>query len=196
MCKKADAKERADMGWGKTKTKEMEYRRELSIRSKLAERYYWEKTGYIPMGAQYDEALGDMNYTGKQRTTVDNLLAKAEREEDPERKAYYLRRAKEVQAELDAEKEEKDNAVQIAKTIEEKIRKERIRVQNIEKKEERDYYTYGYADETYDELQRIREERMKILWKPQMDNEEDNNDSEEELDSKSEFDESDDDFEY
>ena len=51
MCKKADAKERADMGWGKTKTKEMEYRRELSIRSKLAERYYWEKTGYIPMGA-------------------------------------------------------------------------------------------------------------------------------------------------
>ena len=37
---------------------------------------------------------------------------------------------------------------------------------------------------------------MKILWKPQMDNEEDNNDSEEELDSKSEFDESDDDFEY
>lgn len=195
MCKKADAKERADMGWGKTKTKEMEYRRELSIRSKLAERYYWEKTGYIPMGAQYDEALGDMNYTGRQRTTVDNLLAKAEKEEDPERKAYYLRRAKEVQAELDAEKEEKDSAIQVAKTIEEKIRKERIRVQNIEKKEERDYYTYGYADETYEELQRIREERMKLLWRPQLEDE-DNDSEEDSKDNDSIKEDFDDDFEY
>ena len=195
MCKKADAKERADMGWGKTKTKEMEYRRELSIRSKLAERYYWEKTGYIPMGAQYDEALGDMNYTGRQRTTVDNLLAKAEKEEDPERKAYYLRRAKEVQAELDAEKEEKDSAIQVAKTIEEKIRKERIRVQNIEKKEERDYYTYGYADETYEELQRIREERMKLLWRPQLEDE-DNDSEEDSKENDSIKEDSDDDFEY
>lgn len=195
MCKKADAKERADMGWGKTKTKEMEYRRELSIRSKLAERYYWEKTGYIPMGAQYDEALGDMNYTGRQRTTVDNLLAKAEKEEDPERKAYYLRRAKEVQAELDAEKEEKDSAIQVAKTIEEKIRKERIRVQNIEKKEERDYYTYGYADETYEELQRIREERMKLLWRPQLEDE-DNDSEEDSKENDSIKEDSNDDFEY
>lgn len=136
-----------------------------------------------------------MNYTGRQRTTVDNLLAKAEKEEDPERKAYYLRRAKEVQAELDAEKEEKDSAIQVAKTIEEKIRKERIRVQNIEKKEERDYYTYGYADETYEELQRIREERMKLLWRPQLEDE-DNDSEEDSKENDSIKEDSDDDFEY
>ena len=54
----------------------------------------------------------------------------------------------------------------MARNIEEKIRKERIRVKNIEKKEERDFYTYGYADETYEELCRLREERMKMLWRP------------------------------
>ena len=31
----------------------------------------------------------------------------------------------------------------------------------------KDYYTYGYADDSYEELCRLREERMKNLWRPE-----------------------------
>ena len=122
LCKKADTKERADLGWSNTKTKKAEYRHEVNVRRRLADRYYWEKTGYIPMGVRWDEDLGDQNWTGPQRTIVDNLKMKAEKETDPERKAHYLKRAEEIAEELKNEKAEHEAATKMAKEIEDRIR--------------------------------------------------------------------------
>ena len=131
------------------------------------------------MGVRWDEDLGDQNWTGPQRTIVDNLKMKAEKETDPERKAHYLKRAEEIAEELKNEKAEHEAATKMAKEIEDRIRQERIRISNIEKKEARNYYTYGYEEETYKELERLREARMKALWRPSL-NEEDNPDTSEE----------------
>lgn len=163
LCRKADSAERR--GIGKTKLKKMQYSREQTIRSKLAMRYYWQLTGYIPMGALYDEALGDMNWTGPQRTTVDHLRAKAEKEEDPEKKAYLLRRADEIAQEMEEEKQQIHDTTKRAKEIEEKIRKEKVRIRNIEKKESKDHRSISTCDvavhEAYKEL---REKRIEQLW--------------------------------
>lgn len=142
----------------------LDYQKEYNIRRKLADRYYWEKTGYVPMGALYFEELGDQNYTGPQRTFVDVFKERAEKAIDPDKKLYYYKKAEAMAKELDEEKKEKERANKLAEQIEEKIRQERIRIKNIENKEERNYYTYGYDDETYNKLVEMRDKRMKENW--------------------------------
>ena len=167
MCRKADAKERDDLGLCKTKLKKMEYRKEFNIKRKIADRQYWERTGYIPVGVKYDEALGEYNWTGPQRTVIDNLREKIKVTEDPEKRQHYLDLIEEITKEIEERQKEKDRVAKKAKELEEKIKAERARFKNIEKKEEKDYYTYGYADDSYEELCRLREERMKNLWRPE-----------------------------
>ena len=167
MCRKADAKERDDLGLCKTKLKKMEYRKEFNIRRKIADRQYWERTGYIPVGVKYDEALGEYNWTGPQRTVIDNLREKIKVTEDPEKRQHYLDLIEEITKEIEERQKEKDRVAKKAKELEEKIKAERARFKSIEKKEEKDYYTYGYADDSYEELCRLREERMKNLWRPE-----------------------------
>lgn len=152
------------MSLGKTKRKEILYRREESIKNKLAKRDYWKKTGYIPMGAIWDDALGDDNWKGEQRTVVDTILAKAEREQDPEKKALLYKKAEMVKKELEEESKAFQENVNLAKEIEDRIKQERVRIHNIEVKEDRDYYTYGYSDESYNQLKEIRDARIKKLW--------------------------------
>lgn len=72
----------------------------------------------------------------------------------------------EITKEIEERQKEKDRVAKKAKELEEKIKAERVRFKSIEKKEEKDYYTYGYADDSYEELCRLREERMKNLWRP------------------------------
>lgn len=72
----------------------------------------------------------------------------------------------EITKEIEERQKEKDRVAKKAKELEEKIKAERARFKSIEKKEEKDYYTYGYADDSYEELCRLREERMKNLWRP------------------------------
>ena len=73
----------------------------------------------------------------------------------------------EITKEIEERQKEKDRVAKKAKELEEKIKAERARFKSIEKKEEKDYYTYGYADDSYEELCRLREERMKNLWRPE-----------------------------
>ena len=167
MCRKADAKERDDLGLCKTKLKKMEYRKEFNIKRKIADRQYWERTGYIPVGVKYDEALGEYNWTGPQRTVIDNLREKIKVTEDPEKRQHYLDLIEEITKEIEERQKEKDRVAKKAKELEEKIKAERARFKSIEKKEEKDYYTYGYDDGSYEELCRLREERMKNLWRPE-----------------------------
>ena len=68
---------------------------------------------------------------------------------------------------MEDRQKEKDRVAEKAKELENKIKAERARFKSIEKKEERDYYTYGYEDGSYEELCRLREERMKNLWRPE-----------------------------
>ena len=73
----------------------------------------------------------------------------------------------EITKEIEERQKEKDRVAKKAKELEEKIKAERARFKSIEKKEEKDYYTYGYDDGSYEELCRLREERMKNLWRPE-----------------------------
>ena len=115
---------------------------------------------------KYDEALGEYNWTGPQRTVIDNLREKIKVTEDPEKRQHYLDLIEEITKEIEERQKEKDRVAKKAKELEEKIKAERARFKSIEKKEEKDYYTYGYADDSYEELCRLREERMKNLWRP------------------------------
>ena len=116
---------------------------------------------------KYDEALGEYNWTGPQRTVIDNLREKIKVTEDPEKRQHYLDLIEEITKEIEERQKEKDRVAKKAKELEEKIKAERARFKSIEKKEEKDYYTYGYDDGSYEELCRLREERMKNLWRPE-----------------------------
>lgn len=161
-CQKADEKEL--MKLGKHKRRQVLYNKKEALKNKIAQREYWEKTGYVPMGALWDEELGDKNWTGPQRTAVDAILARAEREEDPEKKEILYKKAEMVKLELEEEQKEFKESVELAKEIEDRIKQERVRLHNIEVKEDRDYFTYGYSDESYNKLKEIREARIKKLW--------------------------------
>ena len=72
ICQKADDAELNSL------TVEQRFNRERDKKhnalKKLAMIDYWEKTGYVPQGVVYSEELGNMNYTGKQRDTIDHYL--------------------------------------------------------------------------------------------------------------------------
>ena len=100
---------------------------------------------------KYDEALGEYNWTGPQRTVIDNLREKIKVTEDPEKRQHYLDLIEEITKEIEERQKEKDRVAKKAKELEEKIKAERARFKSIEKKEEKDYYTYGYDDGSYEE---------------------------------------------
>ena len=91
---------------------------------------------------------------------VKEKIKQKEQEKEDEKTESKNKRERERQ-------KEKDRVAKKAKELEEKIKAERARCKSIEKKEEKDYYTYGYDDGSYEELCRLREERMKNLWRPE-----------------------------
>lgn len=74
ICQKADEVELNSL----TKAERANKLRDKKFNSekKLAMIDYWEKTGYIPQGVVYSEELGDKNYTGAQRDTIDEYLSR------------------------------------------------------------------------------------------------------------------------
>jgi hypothetical protein len=72
ICKKADEIEFNALT-GKEKFNKSRDKKHNAIKKKaLIE--YWNKIGYIPQGALYNEELGDANYQGEQRDTIDHCL--------------------------------------------------------------------------------------------------------------------------
>lgn len=72
ICKKADEVELNSLTVEQRFNKERD--KKYNAQKKLAMIDYWEKTGYIPQGVVYDEELGDLNYSGKQKDTIDHYL--------------------------------------------------------------------------------------------------------------------------
>ena len=72
ICKKADEVELNSLTVEQRFNKERD--KKHNAKKKLAMIDYWKKIGYIPQGVVYSEELGDLNYTGKQRDTIDHYL--------------------------------------------------------------------------------------------------------------------------
>lgn len=72
ICKKADNVEYSKLTVKQRRAIERD--KKYNTKKKLAMIDYWEKIGYIPQGAVYITDLGDQNYTGKQRDTIDHYL--------------------------------------------------------------------------------------------------------------------------
>lgn len=72
ICKKADEVELNSLTVEQRFNKERD--KKHNAKKKLAMIDYWQKIGYVPQGVVYSEELGDLNYTGKQRDTIDHYL--------------------------------------------------------------------------------------------------------------------------
>ena len=72
ICKRADEVELNSLTVEQRFNKERD--KKHNAKKKLAMIDYWEKIGYVPQGVVYSEELGDLNYTGKQRDTIDHYL--------------------------------------------------------------------------------------------------------------------------
>lgn len=72
ICKKADTIEFEAL------PRSVQFHKKKDKKSNLVKKRalidYWEKIGYIPQGVLYDEELGDENYQGEQRDTIDHCL--------------------------------------------------------------------------------------------------------------------------
>ena len=72
ICKKADEVELNSLTVEQRFNKERD--KKYNAQKKLAMIDYWKKIGYVPQGVVYSEELGDQNYDGKQRDTIDHYL--------------------------------------------------------------------------------------------------------------------------